>query len=91
MSTRPRGLKATRLKLISAEMSRIVYDGGLRPNFFFAKVQCSVILLLMVFVRNHLGCGGGGVEGFDPYPMFKKINFGRAALLVDDRRHFGQN
>ena len=35
----------------------------------------------MVFIRAH---GGGGRV---LTPMFKKINFGHAASLVDDRRH----
>ena len=39
-----------------------------------------VFLLIMVFIRAHWG-GGGRILT----PMFKKINFGRAALLVDDR------
>ena len=34
MSTRPQGCTAKPPKLLSAEMSMIVYNGGIRPNFF---------------------------------------------------------
>ena len=39
MSTRPRGRTAEPPKLFSAEMSKIVYDGDLRPKFLFSMLN----------------------------------------------------
>ena len=74
MSKRPQGRSAEWPKFISAKMSTLIYDVGLRPKLFFLSSS----ILKIKKIRNKKNCDISSLLG--PYILVyyaRNINFGR--------------